>query len=353
MMVTEADHYKEHLIPIGSSIRYALSRLDLLGTDAILFVVDAEDRLMGSLTDGDVRRGLIKGVSIENPINEILHTEPKFLRKGERDIKKVIEYREQLYRVVPILDKAGRVVNVINFRDIRSYLPVDAVIMAGGKGLRLGSLTENIPKPLLQVGEKPIIQHNLDRLIYFGIDDFWITLNHMGEQIEEYLGNGEDRNIQIDYVWEKEPLGTIGGISGIGNFQHDYILVTNSDLLTNLDYEHFFLEFLDNEADMAVVTIPYQVNIPYAVLETSNGNVIDLKEKPSYTYYSNGGIYLMKRSVLDRIPKNTPYNATDLMEQLIAEGNKVFSYPMLGYWLDIGNPEDFEKAQRDIDMIKF
>jgi NDP-sugar pyrophosphorylase family protein len=185
------------------------------------------------------------------------------------------------------------------------------------------------------------------------MDDFWITVNYLGEQIEEYFGNGNQKNLNINYVWEDEPLGTIGSVSKIENFIHDYVLVTNSDILTNLDYEDFFIRFIEEEADFAVVSIPYKVEIPYAVLETSNGHVMNFKEKPTYTYYSNGGIYLMKREVTKRIPKNCFYNTTDLMEELIASGKKVLSYPQSGYWLDIGKPEDFEKAQEDIKTIKF
>jgi NDP-sugar pyrophosphorylase family protein len=232
-------------------------------------------------------------------------------------------------------------------------LPVDAVIMAGGRGQRLMPLTKKTPKPLLIVGEKPIMDYNLSRIALFGIDDIWISVNYLGEQIENYFGSGMDRNINISYIWEDKPLGTLGAISKINNFQHEYVLITNSDLLTNLNYEHFFLEFLKQDADLAVVTIPYQVNIPYAVLETNNGNVVNFKEKPTYTYYSNGGIYLVKRSVLDLIPNDTHFNATDLMDKLISEQKKVFSYPMIGYWLDIGNPEDYKKAQIDINNIKF
>ena len=130
-------------------------------------------------------------------------------------------------------------------------------------------------------------------------------------------------------------------------------MVTNSDLLTNLDYEHFYLDFINQDADFSVVTIPYQVSVPYAVLEATNGHIMSFKEKPTYTYYSNGGIYLMKKSVLEYIPKNKHFNATDLMEKLIKENKKVVSYPLLGYWLDIGKHEDFEKAQDDIKQIKF
>ena len=162
------------------------------------------------------------------------------------------------------------------------------------------------------------------------------------------------KNIKIKYIWEENPLGTIGAVSKIDNFKHDYILVTNSDLLTNLDYEHFFLDFLKKGADLAILTIPYQVNIPYAVLETvGEAEVKSFREKPTYTYFSNGGIYLMKREVLKYIPKETFYNATDLMEDLIKNGLRVTSYPFSGYWLDVGKHEDFNKAQFDIQNLKF
>jgi len=346
-------HFTEHLIKSGTPIRKALEVLDALAKDAISFVVDENDKLIGSLTDGDVRRGLIKGAVLEQPVDDIIQSNPRFIRKGDRDIEKVIKYREKNFKVIPILDKDDRIVNVINFGELKSYLPVDVVVMAGGKGTRLRPLTENTPKPLLEVGDKPILEHNIHRLSLFGMDDFWISVNYLGEQIEEYFGNGNDKNLNIEYVWEDEPLGTIGSVSKIDNFIHDYVLITNSDILTNLDYEDFFLRFKEEEADFGVVTIPYKVDVPYAVLETTNGHVMSFKEKPTYTYYSNGGIYLMKRELTDRIPKNSFYDTTDLMEELIAEGKKVLSYPLSGYWLDIGKPEDFEKAQKDIKSIKF
>lgn len=345
-------HFTEHLISSGTSIREALEVLDKLARDAILFIVDDQDKLVGSLTDGDVRRGLIKGVELRQPVDDIIQKEPRFLRKGEQDIEKVIEFREKNFKVIPILDKDNRVVNVINFSELKSYLPIDVVVMAGGKGTRLRPLTNNIPKPLLKVGNKPILEHNINRLSLFGMDDFWISVNYLGRQIKDHFGNGNNQNLNIEYIWEDEPLGTIGSVSKINNFRHDYILVTNSDILTNLDYEDFFLRFLEEEADFAVVTIPYKVDVPYAVLETSNGHVMSFKEKPTYTYYSNGGIYLMKRKVTEMIPEQF-HDATDLMESLIEEGRKVLSYPLTGYWLDIGKHEDFEKAQKDIKTIQF
>jgi dTDP-glucose pyrophosphorylase len=345
--------YSEHLLKQGSTVKEALARLDVLAKDAILFIVDEENRLIGSLTDGDVRRGFLKGFGLENTVDEIIQPKPRSIQKGERDLAKVIEYRENNFRIIPILDKDNHVVNVINFRELRSYLPVDAVIMAGGRGKRLKPLTDSVPKPLLKVGEKPILEHNINRLALYGIDDFWISVNYLGNQIEEYFGDGNERNITIKYVWETEPLGTIGAISKIDHFDHDYVLVINSDLLTNLDYEQFFLYFLKQDADFAVVTIPYQVNIPYAVLELRDEHIIDFKEKPTYTYYSNGGIYLMKKSVLKYIKKDVFFNTTELMELLIKERKKVISFPLVGYWLDIGSHNEYEKAQNDIQHIRF
>lgn len=345
--------YKDHLILSGSKVKEALLMLNDLSQDAILFVVDSEDKLIGALTDGDVRRGLIKGFTIDSYIDEIIQDNPRYIVKGENNLEKIIEYREDDFRIVPVVDENHRVVNVLNFRIIRSYLPIDAVIMAGGRGQRLKPLTDTTPKPLLKVGEKAIMEHNLDRLALFGIDDFWVSVKYLGEQIEDYFGQGKEKNLKIEYVWENEPLGTIGAVSQIKNFEHDYILVTNSDLLTNIDYEQFFLKFIKQDADLAVLTIPYQVNIPYAVLETSNGTVTSFKEKPTYTYYSNGGIYLIKKEMLKHIPQDTFFNATDLMEELIKNNLKVISFPFSGYWLDVGKHEDFEKAQKDINYIKF
>lgn len=346
-------NFRDHLILSGSSVKQALGILNELSQDAILFVVDDYDKLIGSLTDGDVRRGLLNDFTVETKIDDIIQSNPRYIRKGNYDINKIIEYREEDYRVIPVLDENDVVINVINFRYIKSYLPIDAVIMAGGRGQRLRPLTDARPKPLLIVGEKPIMEHNLNRLAMYGIDDFWVAVKYLGEQIEAYFGTGKQKNINIEYVWENDPMGTIGAVAQINNFKHDYVLVTNSDLLTNIDYEQFFLEFIKQSADLAVLTIPYQVGIPYAVLETEKGEVKSFKEKPTFTYYSNGGIYLMKKEITHLIPQNKFYNATDLMEDLIQQNKKIIAFPFSGYWLDVGKHEDFEKAQTDINNIKF
>lgn len=343
--------YKEHLTKESATLREALQQLNDLAKDAILFVVDENERLLGSLTDGDVRRGLLKGNTVDDKVVGFIQSSPRHVKKANYSIKDIIQLRENHFKVLPVLDEDGRIVNVVNFGDQKSYLPLDALVMAGGEGSRLMPLTANTPKPLLKVGNKAIIDHNVDRLRSFGVDDFHISVRYLGEQLEEHYRAKDYQGIKMNFIWEDEPLGTLGAASKIKSFQHDYVLVTNSDILTTLDYEDFFLDFLDKNADMAVATIPYQVNVPYAVMETSNDHVISFKEKPTYTYYSNGGIYIIKRTILEKIPKETFYNATDLMEQIIKDGGKLISYPIRQYWLDIGKHEDFKKAQEDINHL--
>jgi dTDP-glucose pyrophosphorylase/mRNA-degrading endonuclease RelE of RelBE toxin-antitoxin system len=344
--------YRHHLIISGSKISSALEQLNTVAPDAVLFVVDDTDKLLGSLTDGDVRRGMLKGATIHSSVDDIIEPNPRYVLKGENNLSTVIEFRDANYRVVPVVDAQLKIVNIINFRLTKSYLPIDAVIMAGGRGARLRPLTDTTPKPLLRVGNKPIMEHNLDRLSLFGIDDFWVAVRYLGDQIEGYFGKGQHKNINISYVREDVPLGTVGAVARIENFTHDYILVTNSDLLTNVDYEQFFLEFINSEADLAVLTIPYHVSIPYAVLETNDSVVTSLKEKPSYTYQCNGGVYLMKRAMLKYIPHNTFYDAPDLVTELTRRGHKVISYLFSGYWLDVGKHEDFERAQVDLKHLE-
>ena len=345
------ENYQKHLVNEGSTIKDALERFNILAKDAILFVVNNDNQLIGSLTDGDVRRGLLRGIGIDENVMSIIQSNPKYIQKGITLFSEIVELRKNNFRVLPILDLDKKVIKVINFRTLKSYLPIDAVIMAGGRGERLRPLTDSTPKPLLKIGEKPIIEHNIDRLISFGMDNFWISVRYLGEQLEEFFKDGSQKEVSIKYIWETEPLGTIGAISKIDTFNHNHILVTNSDLLTTMDYERFFMEHINNDADITIASIPYSVSIPYAVLETEGNIVKGFEEKPTYTYYSNGGIYLFKREIIERIPKKSFFNATDLIEKIINEGGKVCTFPIREYWLDIGKMPDYEKAIKDIKTL--
>lgn len=344
---------RQHTIHVKSTVIDALIKLDQLASDAILFLVDKENHLIGSLTDGDIRRGLIKGFGLEAPLKEFIQPNPSFIFEDEDDIEKLELYKSKFLKVVPVLNRTNQIVDVINFKYRTTLLPLDAVIMAGGKGMRLRPLTEKTPKPLLKIGEKPIIEYNIDRLSKVGIKNIYISVNYLGEQIEEYFKDGTDRNLNINYIWEERPLGTIGSVLLVDEFKHDEILVMNSDLLTNIDFADFYKGFKDSGADMAVAATTYHVNVPYAVLETDDKQqVLSLKEKPRYTYYSNAGIYLLKTSVLAMIPRDEFFDITDLMDKILEMDLKLFTYPINGYWLDIGKHEDFKKAKEDIKHIK-
>ena len=340
----------KHFINLNANINEALRILNKLNLDNIIFVIDNTGKLIGSITDGDIRRGLLNGVQIYDNVDKVLNANPKFIRKGDDDINKIIQFREKNYKIIPIVDNEHKVLDLINFRQIKSFLPLDVLLMAGGRGQRLIPLTNSCPKPLLKVGNKSILDHNLDRLQKFGINDFWISINYLGEIIENHLSNRKGNN--ITYLKEQKPLGTIGALSLISNLYHDYLLVMNSDILTNLNFESFFVDFIKNKADMSVLSIPYSVNIPYGVIETSDNDIKRIREKPSYTYFSNGGIYLLKKSIINKIPNNTFFNTTDLIELLLENKYKVISYPFSGYWLDIGKHEDFRRAQEDIKHIE-
>lgn len=338
---------KKHTVKLGIKLKDILVKLGNLSEDAILFVIDENNKLIGSLTDGDIRRGLIKGLKLKTVVEDFVQSDPKFIIKGKNDLQAIVKFRKEGLKIIPIVNQNHQVVDILNFRLTRSYIPADVVIMAGGKGTRLIPLTSNTPKPLLKINGKSIIDHNIDRLIFYGLKEFWISINYLADKVKKHLGNGAKRNININYITENKPLGTIGAIKSL-NTVNEYVLITNSDILTKLNYEEFFLNFVDNNADMSVVTIPYRVSIPYGVLETNNNHILSLKEKPKYTYYSNAGIYLVKKEILDLIPENQFFNATDLIEKLISISKKVISYPISCYWLDIGKHEDFKKAQKDI-----
>lgn len=344
---------EKHTILQSRSVREALIKLDSLASDAILFVVDTDSKLLGSLTDGDLRRGFIKGLDFNNKLCDFVQTSPKYILANSYSLDKLEVFKANHFKVVPIINEDHIIVDILNFRLQSTIIPADAVLMAGGEGKRLRPLTETTPKPLLKVGEKPIIEYNIDRLQKVGIKNVNLSINYLGDQLVDYFGDGTNRNLNIRYVRENKPLGTIGSILLVENFEHEDILVMNSDLLTNIDYADFFKTYKDSEADMAVAATSYQVDIPYGVLEVNELNIVkSLKEKPRYTYFSNAGIYIIKKDLLKMIPEDEFFDITDLINRIIEMNLKLITYPINGYWLDIGKHEDFKKAQEDIKHIK-
>lgn len=336
---------QNYTIKIHSSILQALTALNEIGhASQTLFVVDENDKMVGTLTDGDIRRSLIAGNPIDAPVSSVMHTEFQFVKETEWDVRKLKSLRKLNILFVPILDEERHIVGVCNLMKYKNILPIDAVLMAGGKGERLRPLTERTPKPLLPVGEKAIIDYNIDNLAYYGIKKISVTVNYLKEQLEEHFAE-ELNGIQVQCVREPRFLGTIGSLRFVEKFENDAILVMNSDLFTNIDLEDFYLQFVETGADMSAAAIPYSVSVPYGIFNVSEDNITGLTEKPTYNYYANAGIYLIKREMLDLIPADTFFNATDLIELLIAQKKKVVRFPIHGYWIDIGNKDEYAKAQ--------
>ena len=345
----------KHIVNLNHKARIALKALDELedSVSRTLFVVNDGTQLVGSLTDGDIRRGLLNGLEISQPIGLFMNTNFKYLNSSDDNLDLIKLYRKAEIHLIPLIDTEFHLLEILDLKKTRTILPVAALIMAGGRGERLRPLTEYTPKPMLKIGEKPIIEHNIDRLIAYGVKDIYISVKYLKEQIMDYFNDGSSKGVNIYYIEEEEALGTIGALGLIDNIRYEDILVMNSDLLTNIDFEDFFNFYKEKGAKMALASVPYHVNIPYAVLETDGHSISSFSEKPSYTYYSNGGIYLVKFELKSLFNKGTFFNATDMMDLIIADKESdLIHYPLLGYWLDIGKHNDLLKAQEDIKHIK-
>ena len=345
------DNHK-YIISQAASIIEALKQLnDLHSLSMTLFVVDDNDKMVGTLTDGDVRRALIKGFKPESEVKDIMHLDFKSI-SDVNDIKCLRDLRSKGISLIPIIDSNHHIYDVIDLTKSKSALPVDAVLMAGGKGERLRPLTLDTPKPLLKIGDKAIIDRNIDRLIDFGVKNLSVTVNYLKDKLIDHYAQTKDNGIKIECISEPQFYGTIGALKLIKEFNNDTILVMNSDLLTDIDYEDFFLHFKDHNAMMSAAAIPYTISVPYGIFNLDGRNIKGVAEKPVYNYYANAGIYLIRKEVLKYIPKGEVFNATDLIEVLVTNGQKVIRYPLTGLWIDIGTPEEYRKAQELIKHLK-
>jgi dTDP-glucose pyrophosphorylase len=337
------------LISKEMSIFNALKKLnDIRDVSRLILFVHDNYRVIGSLTDGDIRRSVAQDGDVQKPVGEICNQNFAFEEVSDNFIDLKV-YRNKNIKILPLLDKERKLVRIIDLEKQKSVLPLEAMIMAGGRGKRLSPLTDTVPKPMLQLGNKPIIEHNIDRLISFGIKKIYISLKYLGEQIQEYFGDGSSKGVEIKYVWEDIPLGTAGALALVDDFETDHVLLMNSDLFTDVNFEELYLELITNKADMAVASTEYKVDVPYAVFETNNNLVQNFHEKPSFVYHSNAGIYILKKELINKIPKNQYFDITDLMENLVNEGRKLVHDPIIGYWIDIGKPVDYKQAQ---DFVK-
>lgn len=334
-----------YLISEKASILEALGKLNALsGRSMTLFVLDGDERIAGTLTDGDIRRSLIAGAQLDTPLSRIMHRSFVAFRNATPQIAEIREIRDKHITLVPHLNPDGTLKKIYDFSVFHSILPMDAVLMAGGKGERLRPLTLDTPKPLLKIGDKCIIDYNIEALARNGVENISVTTNYLAEKIEAHFAQPV-AGVKVKCVKEPCRLGTIGSLTLVKDLTNDTILLMNSDLLTNVNFEEMYISHIDAGADLTVAVIPYIVSVPYAIFRHEGNEVRGLEEKPTYNYYANAGIYMIRRSWLDIIPRGEYYDATDFLEAMIAKGGKVIQFPINGTWIDIGSPDDFRAAQ--------
>lgn len=317
----------------------------------IALIVDDGRRLIGTITDGDVRRAILAGTSLDAPIHALLagrSASPLTAQRGEPDADLIHFMNRHSIRHLPLLDGDGRVADIALLGDlVKEYdLPLTAVVMAGGKGTRLHPLTETVPKPMLPVGDRPLLELIVEQLRTAGVRRLNLTTHYKKEIITEHFGDGRDFGMDIHYVDEEQPLGTAGALSLLPP-RDEPLLVMNGDILCGVDFRALYDFHREQGADMTIAVREHEFQIPYGVVESEGARVRDLVEKPVLRHFVNAGIYLLNPELCALVPSGRRYDMPDLIRRLLDEGRPVVSFPVREYWLDIGQHADYERALSD------
>lgn len=319
----------------------------------ILFVLNEEEKLIGAISDGDIRRALLKGATLDSKIENWFNRHPIYVTKDKAfcEIKSILIM--QGIRQLPIVDENMHIFSIVSIEDVVKTEAKDnyAVIMAGGLGTRLRPLTDDFPKPMLKVGKKPILELIITNLKKFGFENILLCINYKAEIIKNYFQDGTAFGVQIEYIEEKERLGTAGALNLAKFYLKKPFIVTNGDILTNINYSKMLSYHLANEFDMTVGARKHQIQVPYGVLQV-NGKIIEMiEEKPEITFHINGGIYVLNPAVLELIPESGYFDMTSLINQCTNQKKTVGFYRINDYWLDIGQLNDYYKANNDIKTV--
>lgn len=339
-------------LTVKSTIKEALEIIDT-GAIKIAVVVDDKDKLIGTLTDGDIRRGILNGKKLQDSIVEIYNKKPTIVNI-ETTKEEIINIctAQKIYQI-PVTDSEGKVVDIVILDEIlkpKNY-PNKVVLMAGGLGTRLRPLTYSVPKPLLKVGDKPIIETIMQNFSKYGFNDFILSVNYKAEMFEDYFGDGSKFGFNIEYIHEPKRLGTAGALSLMRDKLKDDFFVMNGDLLTNANFEHLLKFHQENNADGTMCVREYDFQVPYGVVDVDDGKVVSITEKPTHTFFVSAGIYMLNPTVLTYIPDDQFYDMPTLFEELIKNDKHAVSYPLREYWLDIGRMEEFERANQEYPQV--
>jgi dTDP-glucose pyrophosphorylase len=338
------------VVASGASLREALEAISRSGKQVVL-VLDADGRLAGLATDGDVRKAILRGVSLEAKVDEVMNRRPVVAETGLTRAEAVTLMRSRGIRQLPLLRAGGEVADLLLLDELLAPPPPltnRAVIMAGGEGRRLRPLTESTPKPLLSVGGRSLLEILIERLRQSGVVDLVVALHHRSDMIRERVGDGSRLGVRVEYVEEPRPLGTMGVLPLIREKLSEPFFVVNADILTKCDFRAMWA-FHHGQGAVATVGVTlHQVDIPYGELLLDGTRLVRVEEKPRKEYLINAGIYVLEPAVLDLVPREEYLDATDLVALLLARGLPVAAHRIPEYWLDVGRLHDLEKANRDL-----
>jgi len=349
------------LVQANVSILAATAAIDANRKGAVIVVLGG-GHLYGLVTDGDVRRAILAGLDLREPVSVLLERRHKSLypapiSANEKDSEsaRLALMREHKIRHLPIVNDQNVVVDLVLLDNLLAQPtpPIKALVMAGGSGQRLRPLTNELPKPMLPVHGKPLLERLIEQLRSAGIHHVKVTTHYKPEHILKHFGGGEDFGVQIEYVQESEPLGTAGAL-GLLEPLNEPLLIINGDILTRVDFAALRSFHQEHQAEMTVAVREYTFQVPYGVITVQDVDAIAIEEKPSMTWFVNAGIYLLSPTALEFAPRNgTRMDMPDLINTLIRNARRVVSFPIREYWLDIGQLDDYERAQKDVAHGRF
>jgi len=342
--------FKKSIIAPENTLKEALERITETAVQ-ILLVVDHDERLIGTVTDGDLRKAVLKGLGHETPLTQVMNPKPITITQDVTAHEAIRLMQQRDIRYLPVVNPEGKILDLYSFKDLLASPThgVKAVLMAGGRGTRLRPLTYEIPKPMIKLADQPVLEIIIQQLMTFGIDHIFISTNYLGEMIQNYFKDGSQLGCKIQYIEEPKELGTVGSIKIASKQFTEPFIVMNSDILTKCPMNRLY-EFHQAQGNTLTVAVKKYLNrVPYGVVEIDpTSQVKSLIEKPSREYLINSGIYIISPECLQHIPEDTQFDMTDLINNLLESGQKVGAYPFDAYWTDIGNINDYERANQDI-----
>lgn len=341
--------WKDVLLKADTDIKSGIELIDKIGMQ-ILLIVDEANHLLGTVTDGDIRRGILKGVGLNQPITEIMNKTPCTVNE---DNSRDDAYKLMVSKIIkhcPVVNEQGVVVGIHLLETMlanSSNMESPVIIMAGGLGSRLAPLTDDTPKPLLKVGGKPIIDTIIDRFIEQNFKEFYVSVNYKSELIKEHLGDGQDRSIHIHYLEENQRLGTAGALSLLPVRPTKPIIVMNADLLTKVDFRSLIHYHHEHGSSATMCVREYDFQVPYGVVKLDGSNIRKIVEKPVHRFFVNAGVYCLAPDVLDVVPRNHYFEMPELFNKLRELDKTTCCFPIREYWLDIGQHADYNRANKE------